>query len=307
MASRAGCHQFADVDQVQLPSLAGDRGVDADLPAIGTESWMRVDSPLAGVDLGQSELAEVIPLFRLDVVKVRGLEPVGALRVGVVENPAISGQVTDVSHRIERAVTDRFDPAVLFVLDQEVVPVGCAQQVAGLDQDVFGVAPDEVRGVSVGDDDSQVAAVGTRGDHSCQSLPIGVTPAVQGDEPAAVGIEQQVIEVMLDARLSVGNVTATGDVGQGDDLGNLSRLQVDADDARIGGSQFVGMRVLQPGVSITGTDVIDSAKIGRDGGAAVGTDRIDRVGHRPSFPGPDVHHVTDETVSLPVVPEHSVA
>ena len=55
----------ADVDQMELAAFVLVGGIDADVPPVGAKAGMRVNAPLAGVDLGQIKAAEVDAPARL--------------------------------------------------------------------------------------------------------------------------------------------------------------------------------------------------------------------------------------------------
>ena len=73
-----------------------------------------------------------------------------------------------------------------------------------LHENMIGIAPDEVRGVAVGNDDADVAAVRVGCDQASETAPVRIPPAVQNYEPGTIGIKQQMVEVMFDAGLFVG-------------------------------------------------------------------------------------------------------
>ena len=51
-------HDLTDIDQEQLPSLAGVRGIDDYLLAVGAETRVQVAPPLALVDLGRKKMSQ---------------------------------------------------------------------------------------------------------------------------------------------------------------------------------------------------------------------------------------------------------
>jgi len=70
--------------------------------------------------------------------------------------------------------------------------------VPGPGEDVAGVSPDKVRGSAVVVHDVNICAVRSGGEHSCAEAALAPgPPAVQEDESGAIGIEQQVIEVVF--------------------------------------------------------------------------------------------------------------
>jgi hypothetical protein len=72
---------------------------------------------------------------------------------------------------------------------------------------------------------------------------------MQKDEPRAVRVEQQVVEVVLRPGIGFRNLPQRGDLGQRDDLPDFTALEVDRRDAGIVRGEFRRVRVGQPDVS----------------------------------------------------------
>lgn len=289
---------------MQLPAGVAVRSIDAHVAAVGAEAGMRVAPPFPCVDLRQVEMPQVDPFARLDVIQVGRLHPLLSLGIGIVENPFVAGQVADVPASIEHTAADLLNvPASVLVFKQEVPPVIVSLPVARLREDVGRIAPDEMRSIPVGDDDADIAAVRVGGDHPCQPPAVGIPPAMQGDEPRPVRVEQQMVEVMLDPRLFVGNLSHPGDLSQGDDQLRFAGLQVDVEDTALLRGQVVGVRIGRAVVAIAGTDVGDAAEVGSHGPLPDRADAVDRVRDRASLSRRHVENMADEVVPLPIIPD----
>jgi hypothetical protein len=65
-----------------------------------------------------------------------------------------------MSTRVKHAPAYRTDfPATLLVLDEKIIPLVDSKPVARLNENMIGVAPDEMRGITVGNDDSNIAPI----------------------------------------------------------------------------------------------------------------------------------------------------
>ena len=111
--------------------------VDTDIVAVGAESWVGVDSPFASVDLWKMESSQIDSSTGCDVIKVRSLQTIGALRIGVVQNPLVTRQITQVSAAVENATANLFHDSVILILKQEVSPVRIAAVVFRLRKNVL--------------------------------------------------------------------------------------------------------------------------------------------------------------------------
>ena len=78
---------------------------------------MRVDPPLAGVNLGRVKLAQRDPAVCFHVVQVRLLIARDGVRLRVVENPIPSRQIREVSSGMQLSEPDDFEGAPCFVFE----------------------------------------------------------------------------------------------------------------------------------------------------------------------------------------------
>ena len=74
-----------------------------------------------------------------------------------------------------------------------------------------------MRRVAVGNHDANVAAVRLGGDQTRQSAAVGIAPSMQRNEARPVGAEQQMVEIMSDARLWIRNWAKASDIGERND------------------------------------------------------------------------------------------
>ena len=80
-----------------------------------------------------------------------------------------------------------------------------------------GISPDEVRGPAVVVHDVDVFAVGIGGEHSRAEASQALRPpAMQEDKSGAVGVEQQMIEIVFCVFRVAGDFVEAGNVGNGD-------------------------------------------------------------------------------------------
>ena len=87
---------------------------------------------------------------------------------------------------VEHILPDLLDDSRVLVLKQEIPPLVITQPTLALREDMSGIAPNEVGGEAIGDDDSQVAAIHVRGAQSRQ-VPAGrLRPTMQQNEPLSV-------------------------------------------------------------------------------------------------------------------------
>ena len=198
----------------------------------------------------------------------------------------------------------RADDAHLVALVPVEVERRSGARSPGPAQDGLSIAPDEVRHPAVVVDDVQVGAIPGRGEHSRPSA-VAPPPAVQEDEARSVGVEQQVVEVMLGRADVAVRIRQGGHFGNRDDELRLraGRSQVERVDAGVLGRQHLAIRVGDAGVAVAGPHVVQPAEVGADGGAAVGGDRVDRRRQRARFARLQVQDAGDEPVSFPVVPD----
>ena len=94
----------------------------------------------------------------------------------------------------------------------------------------------------------------------------------------------------------------SGYVGQADDQFLPPGPEVDPEYARVLGGQISLVPIRDARVAISGPHVVEPAEIGGHGPAAVGTDRVDRVGDGPLGTRLGVQDVADEMVALAIVP-----
>ena len=169
------------------------------------------------------------------------------------------------------------------------------------------VAPDKVRGPAVAVHDVNICAVRAGGEHSRAkaSLSLG-PPAMQEDESRAIGIEQQMIEVVLCIFRIAGDCTELSNIRDGDYQLPLAGFQIESEDARVLWCQLVSVGVWQACVAVAGSHIIDTPEIRRHCGATVGADGVNRIRKRSFLVGEDVKYVADEPVALPVVPDNFI-
>jgi hypothetical protein len=127
---------------------------------------------------------------------------------------------------------------------------------------------------------------------------------MQGDESPTIGTDQQVVEVMLDPWFGLRNVAAPSDLGDGQNELGLTRFQINMLNTRFLGREVIGVWVRRPRVAIPRANIGDSSEIGRDSRFPVGADRIDGRGKGAASSRLGIQNVTDELVSLAIIPEH---
>ena len=162
---------------------------------------MIVHAPLAFVFRWLGEVTKVDSATRGDVVEMRYLESAHALRIGVVEDPLVVPQVGEVAAVVEHAMPNLGDDAAVLVFKEEVAPLLIPEPVFRLREDVLGIPPDEVGGVTIRNDDAQIAAVHVRRDEPREVAAFRLRPAVEQDEAFPIRSHEQMIGVML--RVSV--------------------------------------------------------------------------------------------------------
>ena len=168
--------------------------------------------------------------LRFYFVEIDYLASIAPSGIGVVENPPSAGQ--------ERAMAVEFHPLPAHDLDRAAglvlkqVEAHAKRVVPRPREQMAGVAPDKVRRFSIRIDQMNVSAVGPGGQHSGSkaSQPFG-PPAVQEDESGAVGIEQQVVEVVFWIPGISGNIAEFGDVREGYYQVLTAGLKVNSEDA----------------------------------------------------------------------------
>lgn len=206
-------HQSADVDQMQLPTLVFVRRIDAHHFCITRQARVRIDTPFTGVNRRQMKMAEIDAAARGDLVEVRGLHPLFAFRIRVAEDPLVAGQIAAVSPAIEHATANLANVAAsINIFKEKIPPAIVAIKTARLRQKVILVSPDKMGSVAITANDTHILTLGSRRDDSRPPRSIGITPAVQEDEPRTIGVVEKVIEVMLDAGLVVRNESGTSDL-----------------------------------------------------------------------------------------------
>ena len=152
-------------------------------------------------------------------------------------------------------------------------------------------------------DHPDIAAVRSGGEHSrAEAAQACGAPAMEEDESRAVGVEEQMIEIVLSVPGIARDVAEFGDIGQGYYQFPAARVEIDPKNARILGSRVVGVRVGQAGVSVTGPHILDPAKIRRNSGATVGADGIYRIGQSLLGAGVDIEYMAYKTTVPSVIP-----
>lgn len=95
----------SDIDQMQLPSLAGVRRIDDNTFAVGAEAGVGIDPPLAAI-LGRAiKMAQLYDSAAVYMEEERVLETI-AVGVSVVEDPLASRQVAAMAITLHHVATD---------------------------------------------------------------------------------------------------------------------------------------------------------------------------------------------------------
>src|SRR5262245_58445711 len=112
----------ANVDHVQLSAGAWEGRVDHDAAPVWTEARVGVAAPLPRVFLGRMKMSQRYDPAGRHVVQVRVLQAV-SVRIGVVENPLITGQVRAMAIPCHDSGADRFDGFAAVFEQVERLPV----------------------------------------------------------------------------------------------------------------------------------------------------------------------------------------
>ena len=137
------------------------------------------------------------------------------------------------------------------------------------------------------------------------SLCLG-TPPMQEYKSRAIGIEQQMIEVVLGVFWIAGNSTELCNISDGNYQVLLAGFEVESEDARIFRRQFICIRVGQAYVTIARAHFIDSSEIRGDGCTAISANSIEWIRQRSLLARENIKNVANEPASLSVVPHDLV-
>lgn len=105
-----------------MPAVAGVWRVDDDALAIGAEPRMRITSPFAFILRRLIKMAERHRFAGRYVVKIYVLLSL-FVRIGIVEDPLIAGQVGAVAVSCHYVFADDFDPVRAVLIEIECVSV----------------------------------------------------------------------------------------------------------------------------------------------------------------------------------------
>ena len=289
---------------MELAALTFLDGVDADVAFIAAAAGVAIHAPFAGVFAREVEFAEVDAFARRDVEKVRRLDSADALRVGVVEDPLVVVQVGQVTASVQHAMADFLDDAAVFVFEQKITPLFVAEPVFGLGEDVGGIAPDEVGGVTVRDDDAQITAIHVGGDQSGEVAAFGLRPAMQHDEALSIRANEQVVGVMFGFGEVLHHLTGLREQFMGDDEFLSAGFQIHMSDARARRGHLVKKAVADSSVAVAGATVGNAGEVAGHGLFTIGSERVNRSRKRGLLHRLHIQKVADELVFFALIPNH---
>ena len=133
-----------DINHIQRPSLAAVGRIHANQSFVPAQPWMCVNTPLPNVFTRTLEPSKVDPFARSDFVGVRSLLSTRPLRIGVIQDPAVPSQVSQVPTRIKDAPPDLLHDSSSTVFKKEVTPTLISKPAFRLGQNVCGISPNEV-------------------------------------------------------------------------------------------------------------------------------------------------------------------
>ena len=166
-----------------------------------------------------------------------------------------------------------------------------------------GIAPDEVRGIAVRDDDAQITAVHVGRNQSRQMTPFGLGPAMQHDKAFSVGSNEQVVGVVLGVRVVLHHCARVCEQLVRNDESLRARFQIHVRDAGGLRSHLIKNFVPDARIAVARTAIRHARKVAGDRFFAVRTQCIDRGRQRVFLAGLHVHDVAHELVLLAVVPD----
>src|ERR1700694_5042314 len=138
------------------------RRVDHYFSTIWTEARMRIAAKLIGILRRRIEMAQWVSLSGSRLVKIGILVPF-AIRIGVVQNPARTRQVTAMPVHDHDVPADYFHFVRQVGIKVELIPM---RRVRCPGQDVPRVAPDEMGGLAVRVHNIEIGSVRIRGEHT---------------------------------------------------------------------------------------------------------------------------------------------
>lgn len=293
----------ADVNEIHLPAVSGMGRVDDNASAVGAESRVRVAAPFAFILRRQIKMPEWDDFTGRYVVKIDVLFSL-IVRIGVVENPFIAGQVCAVAISCHYAFANDFDSVRTVFVKIESIAV---RRMPCPGQYVLRIAPDKMRCFAVRIDDLNIRSIGFGGEHSrAETAQARCPPAVQEDKSRAVRVEQQVVEIVLGILRIAGDLSELGYLGKGYYQLPAARIKVDPKNAGIRWRRVIFVWVGQAGVAIAGPHVLNTPEIRRNSRPAVGADSINRVRQSSFFAALNIKDMAYEPVVLPVVPYNFV-
>ena len=238
------------------------------------------------------------------MVKVEFLQPPFPQRISIVENPLPARQVGTVTIVAHGPCTDDFHCAVAIPVQIKFFLSG---RMPGPGQNVLGIPPDKMGGTAIIVHHAHIGAIGSGAHHAGVKAALGKTPAMQKDKTRTIRTEKEVIEIVpggTDIAVGIGNL---GDLRHADNQPGLTSVQVQLEDAGIFRRQRFAVGVLDTGVSVSGTHVLNAAKICANCDPTVWTEAIDRLRQGALMAACHIQNMADKAIRFPIVPQNLAA